>query len=106
MQLSFLSSFTILPSNFILRIKGLRNATNTFYVRILHGNHFILRIKGLRNATDVRVNAKLEEKWNFILRIKGLRNATLGLRPGEARLIELFHTQNKGIQECNKSAGP
>ncbi len=38
---------------------------------------FILRIKGLRNATSLTSMLSCSTVFDFILRIKGLRNATL-----------------------------
>ncbi len=42
-----------IPEDFILRIKGLRNATTFHYDFPPSAKDFILRIKGLRNATFV-----------------------------------------------------
>ncbi len=43
---------------------------------VFHANNFILRIKGLRNATQEKSLQSSLLSLNFILRIKGLRNAT------------------------------
>src|SRR3989344_6815572 len=85
---------------FILRTKGLRNATPNLQIVADCLDNFHTQNKGIKECNSFGLPLLPATISAFILRTKGLRNATTELEIAYFK-VRGFHTQNKGIKECN-----
>src|SRR3989338_3219640 len=90
---------------FILRTKGLRNATPNLQIVADCLDNFHTQNKGIKECNSFGLPLLPATISAFILRTKGLRNATPNLQI-VADCLDNFHTQNKGIKECNSFGLP